>query len=188
MSHGAVAHHPSRGPREWSPDQLAKIQKILAKYPTKQAAIMPVLWLAQDDFGWLDLDVMRLVGRTLEIPPSHVHAVASFYTMFKKVPTGRYVIDVCQTLSCALVGADKIIAHLEKILDLDEHGNSKDGLFTLHKVECLASCGTAPMMQINEHFYEFLTPESVDQIIAGLRSGNPLPTPRPEVDEWAPRS
>jgi hypothetical protein len=110
--------------------------------------------------------------------------------MFKKVPTGKYVIDVCQTLSCALVGADKIIAHLEAILDLDEHGNSRDGLFTLHKVECLASCGSAPMMQVNEHFYEFLTPASVDAIIAGLRNGNPLPTPRPEVNEWqwAPRS
>lgn len=190
MSHGAVAHHPSRGPREWSPEQLAKIQVILAKYPTKQGAIMPVLWLAQDDFGWLDLDVMRLVARTLSIPPSHVHAVASFYTMFKKVPTGRYVIDVCQTLSCNLVGAEGIIAHLERILEPDAYGNSKDGLFTLHKVECLASCGSGPMMQVNDHFYEFLTPESVDQIVSGLRSGNPLPTPRPEANEWqwAPRS
>ena len=190
MSHGAVAHHPSRGPREWNAEQQAKIATLLAKYPTKQAAIMPVLWLAQDDFEWLDLDVMRLIARTLDLPASHVHAVASFYTMFKKVPTGKYVIDVCQTLSCALVGADRIIAHLESTLDLDEHGNSKDGLFTLHKVECLASCGSAPMMQINEHFYEFLTPASVDQIIGAIRSGNPLPTPRPEVNEWqwAPRS
>lgn len=189
MSH-AAAPPPSRGPREWTDAHKARLDVILAKYPTKQAAVMPVLWLAQDEFGWLDLDVMRLVARTLDLPPSQVHAVASFYTMFKKVPTGRYVIDVCQTLSCALVGADGIIAHLEKVLQPDEYGNSKDGLFTLHKVECLASCGSAPMMQVNEHFYEFLTPESVDQIIAGLRSGNPLSTPRPEASEWqwAPRS
>lgn len=189
MSHAAPSH-PSRGPREWSPEARARIDVILAKYPDKQSAIMPLLWLAQDEFEWLDLDVMRLVGRTLEQPPSHIHAVASFYTMFKKVPTGRYVIDVCQTLSCALVGADAIIAHLEKVLEVDEWGNSKDGLFTLHKVECLASCGSAPMMQVNEHFYEFLTPASVDQIIAAYRAGNPLPTPRPEASEWswAPRS
>jgi NADH-quinone oxidoreductase subunit E len=184
MSHAAAPAPASRGPREWTAEQRAKIDVILAKYPTKKAAIMPVLWLAQDDFGWLDLDVMRLVGRTLDVAPSHVHAVASFYTMFKKVPTGRYVIDVCQTLSCALLGADRIIAHLEKVLDLDAYGNSKDGLFTLHKVECLAACGSAPMMQVNDHFYEFLTPESVDQIVAAFRSGNPLPTPRPEASEW----
>jgi NADH:ubiquinone oxidoreductase subunit E len=102
-------HVASRGPREWNDAQLAEIATILAKYPTKQAAIMPVLWLAQDSFEWLDLDVMRLIGRTLDLPPSHVHAVATFYTMFKKVPTGRFVIDVCQTLSCQLVGADRII-------------------------------------------------------------------------------
>lgn len=177
-------HVASRGPREWAPEQKAQIDTILAKYPTKQAAVMPLLWLAQDTFEWLDLDVMRLVARTLDLPPSQVHAVASFYTMFKKVPTGRYVIDVCQTLSCALVGADKIIAHLERVLEVDENGDSKDGLFTLHKVECLASCGSAPMMQVNEHFFEFLTVESVDQIIAAYRSGNPPVTPQPKASTW----
>jgi NADH-quinone oxidoreductase subunit E len=185
MSHAAPPRPAGpRVERAWSPEHLAQIEQIVARYPTKQSAVMPVLWLAQDHFGWLDLDVMRLVGRTLDIPPSQVHAVASFYTMFKKVPTGKYVIDVCQTLSCQLVGSDRIIAHLEKILDLDEYGNSKDGLFTLHKVECLASCGSAPMMQVNEHFYEFLTPESVNEIIAAFRAGNPLSTPRKEASEW----
>ena len=189
MSHNGL-QVASRGPREWTPEQRVKIDEIISRYPTKKSAIMPVLWLAQEAFDWLDLDVMRLVGRTLELPASHVHAVASFYTMFKKAPTGKYVIDVCQTLSCQLVGSDKIIAHLEKVLQVDAHGNSADGLFTLHKVECLASCGSAPMMQVNDHFYEFLTPDSVDEIVAAFRAGNPLSTPRKEADEWqwSPRS
>lgn len=174
----------SRGPREWSPEQKAQIDKILARYPTKQAAVMPLLWMAQDAWDWLDLDIMRLIGKTLELPPSHVHAVASFYTMFKKAPTNRYFIQVCHTLSCAIVGADKIVEHLERRLELDEFGNSKDGLFTVLRVECLASCGSAPMAQINEHFYERLTPEIVDQVIEALRSGKNLPEPRPEADQW----
>ena len=174
----------SRGPREWSPEQSAMIEAILAKYPTKQAAVMPVLWLAQDAWDWIDLDIMRLVGRTLEIPPSHVHAVASFYTMFKKAPTNKYLIQVCHTLSCALVGADKIIQHLERSLECDENGNSKDGLFTIVRVECLASCGSAPMAQINEHFYERLTPELCNSVIEAIREGRTLAEPRKEADEW----
>lgn len=183
MSHAAPSAK-SRGPREWSAEQAAEIETILAKYPTKKAAIMPVLWLAQDAWDWLDLDIMRLVGRTLDLPPSQVHAVASFYTMFKKAPTNKYLIQVCHTLSCALVGADKIVEHLEARLETDEHGNSKDGLFTIMRVECLASCGSAPMAQINEHFYERLTPELCDSVIEALRTGKTMTEPRKEADEW----
>ncbi len=184
MSSHSTPIPPSRGPVEWSASDAVKVADIMSRYPTKQAAVMPLLWLAQDQWEWIDLDVMRLVARTIDCPPSQVHAVASFYTMFKKAPTGKYLIQVCQTLSCALVGAEKIMAHLEKRLEIDDHGNSRDGLFTLLRVECLASCGSAPMMQVNDHFYERLTTETCDQIIAGLRSGKPLALPRPEVDEW----
>lgn len=174
----------SRGPREWSEAQHAEIAAILTRYPTKRAAVMSVLWLAQDAWDWLDFDVIRLVARTLDLPPSHVHSVATFYTMFKKAPTGRYLLQVCHTLSCALVGADAIVNHLERVLQCDAHGNSPDGLFTVMRVECLASCGSAPMMQVNEHFYERLTPAVVDEIIAELRSGRTPPGLRREVDEW----
>jgi len=183
MSHAAPTP-PSRGPREWTAEQAARIPEILGRYPTKKAAVMPLLWMAQDEWDWLDFDVIRLVARTLELPPSQVQAVATFYTMFKKAPTGKYLLQVCHTLSCALVGADRIVEHLERSLDVDEHGNSKDGLFTVMRVECLASCGSAPMMQVNEHFYERLTPATVDQIIDGLRSGRQPPGLRPEVDQW----
>ena len=175
---------PSRGPVEWSEAQQAEIAQILTRYPTKQAAVMSLLWMAQDRWDWLDFDVIRLVARTLELPPSQVQAVASFYTMFKKAPTGTYLLQVCHTLSCALLGADRIVAQLERKLEVDAYGNSKDGLFTVLRVECLASCGSAPMMQVNEHFYERLTPAIVDQVIDGMRAGRPLTTPRPEVDQW----
>lgn len=183
MSH-ATPSAASRGPREWSPEQSAEIAQILTRYPTKQAAVMPLLWMAQDAWEWIDLDVMRLIARTLDLPPSHVHSVASFYTMFKKSPTNRYFIQACHTLSCALVGAEALIAHIERRLELDAAGNSKDGLFTLSRVECLASCGSGPMAQINEHFYERLTPEIIDQVIEGLRAASNLPVPRPEADQW----
>jgi NADH-quinone oxidoreductase subunit E len=175
---------PSRGPVDWSAQQQAEIEQILTRYPTKKAAVMSLLWLAQDTWDWLDFDVIRLVARTLELPPSHVQAVATFYTMFKKAPTGKYLLQVCHTLSCALVGADAIVEHLEQTLGCDAYGNSRDGLFTVMRVECLASCGSAPMMQVNEHFYERLTPAIVDQVIDGLRSGRVLPGLRPEVDQW----
>ena len=183
MSHSAPSA-ASRGPREWSPEQRAEIDTILARYPTKKAAVMPLLWMAQDAWEWIDLDIMRLIGRTLDLPPSHVHAVASFYTMFKKAPTNRYHIQVCHTLSCAIVGADRLVEHIERRLEIDEHGNSRDGLFTLLRVECLASCGSAPMAQINEHFYERLTPQIVDEVIDALRKGAHLPEPRAEADQW----
>lgn len=189
MSVGATspAGKPT-GANAWPAADRARIDEVLTHYPTRKAAILPVLWIAQERFGWIDLDVMRLVARTLDLPPSHVHAVATFYTMFKKQPTGKYLFQVCHTLSCALVGADKLVEHMEKTLQLDEHGNSADGLFTVMRVECLASCGSAPMMQINDDFYERLTPQQVDQIVDALRNGKPIPVPQ-QVNQWTfPRS
>ena len=176
--------HRIDGPVEWSAAEEAEIAQIVARYPTKRAAIMPVLWFAQRKWGWLPFDVMRLVAKTLELKPSEVLEVASFYTMFKKEPTGKYLIQACHTLSCALVGADRIIRYIENKLQLDENGNSPDGKFTLMRVECLAACGSGPMMQINDDFYELLTEKRVDEILDGMRAGEPLPLPRPEVDQW----
>ena len=172
------------GPVSWDAADDAKIAEILARYPTKRAGMLPVLWMAQRKWGWLSLDVLRLVAATLELPPSEVLAVASFYTMFKKQPTGQYLIQVCHTLSCKLRGADGIVEHIERSLGIGPGETTPDGLFTLMRVECLASCGSAPMMQINDDFYEWLTPARVDEILAAMRAGDPLPTPRPEVDEW----
>ena len=183
------AHHAApvveiKGPIEWTEAEKAEIEEIVARYPTRRSATLPVLWMAQRKFGWLSLDVIRLCARTMELKPSDVLAVASFYTMFKKQPTGKYLIQVCHTLSCALGGADAIVDHIKRTLNITEGETTPDGLFTLMRVECLASCGSAPMMQINDDFYERLNPAVVDQILDGLKSGKPLALPRPEVDEW----
>lgn len=172
------------GPIVWTETEKAEITELLGRYPTKRSATLPLLWKAQRKFGWLSLDVMRLVAETVGSPPSEVLATASFYSMFKKEPTGKYLIQVCHTLSCQLGGSERVVAQLKKSLGIHEGETTPDGLFTLMRVECLASCGSAPMMQINDDFYERITPDSLDQVLAALRAGKPLSTPRPEVDEW----
>lgn len=168
----------------WTAEQSAEIETIVAKYPTRRAAIMPVLWMAQRQWGWLSHGVMRLVATTLELPPSHVLSVASFYTMFKKAPTGKYLIQVCHTLSCELGGADRIVDYIGKKLGIGVGETTADGKFTLMRVECLAACGSAPMMQIDDDFYELLTEAKLDAILDGLAADAPLPLPRPEVNQW----
>ena len=158
------------------------IAGIVARYPTSRAAIMPVLWKAQRKWGWLSLEVMGLVARTLELPPSHVLSVATFYTMYKKEPTGRHLIQVCHTLSCALVGADRLVAHIEQALGIKVGETTADGKFSLMRVECLAACGAGPMAQINDDFYELLTEDKMDAILAALT--NDRSYPRPEVNQW----
>lgn len=182
QTHNHASAAEVEGPVVWTAEEAAKIEEIAARYPTRRSAILPVLWMAQRKWGWLSLNVMRLVGSTLSLPPSEVLAVASFYTMLKKQPTGRYLIQVCHTLSCALGGADSVVAHLKKHLGIQEGETTPDGQFTIMRVECLASCGSAPMMQINDDFYERLSPEKIDAILADLRAGRT--PPRPEVDKW----
>lgn len=179
-----MSRYAVQGPVAWSDADQAELATIQARYPTQRAAVMPVLWHAQRKWGWLHPEVMRLVAQTLNLKPSEVLEVASFYTMFKKEPTGRYLIQVCHTLSCALAGSDRIIRYMQDKLQLDAHGNSPDGRFTLMRVECLAACGSGPMMQINDDFYELLTEAKIDEIFEALRADKPLPLPRPEVDQW----
>lgn len=172
------------GPVSWTEDELTEIAELMTHYPTRRSALLPILWMAQRKWDWLSFDVMRLVAQTVELPPSEVYSVATFYTMLKKQPTGTYLIQVCHTLSCQLSGAEQIITHIKDKLGIKEGETTPDGLFTLMRVECLASCGSAPMLQIDDDFHEQLTPESVDAILDGLAAGNPLPVPRPEVDKW----
>lgn len=172
------------GPVDWSDQDRAEIAELMTHYPTQRAALLPLLWMAQRKWGWLSFDVMRRVALTVDLPPSEVYSVATFYTMLKKQPTGKYLIQVCHTLSCKLAGADRIVQHVKDKLGIEEGQTTPDGMFTLMRVECLASCGSAPMMQIDDDFYEQLTPESIDRILEGLAKGEPLSLPRPEVDKW----
>jgi NADH-quinone oxidoreductase subunit E len=173
------------GPIVFDEAEHAEIEQIVGRYPTRRSAMLPVLWMAQRKWGWLSFDVMRTVAKVLEQPPSEVYAVASFYTMLKKTPTGQYLLQICHTLPCAMRGADALVALLEERLGIRCGETTEDGLFTLMRVECLASCGSAPMMQVNDDFHELLDESRVDAILNAIRAGSPLSTPRPEVDEWA---
>jgi NADH-quinone oxidoreductase E subunit len=136
---------------------LAEYREILPRYPTRRAALMPTLWLAQREFGWLSLPVLEYVAELMELPLAWVTSVASFYTMYWKEPKGRWHIQLCRNLSCALRGAIDIQRALEDRLGIRDGERSADGRFSFEEVECLASCGTAPCLQINNaDYYENL--------------------------------
>ena len=153
---------------QFSPAAKAKFDEILTRYPVKRAAIMPTLWLAQEEFGWLSSEVLEYVAGLLELTPAFTASVASFYTMYYKQPVGTHHVQVCTNLSCALVGADRIVDCLRKRLGIEVGETTADKKFSLSVVECLASCGTAPMMQINDDYWENLTPERTLEIIDRL--------------------
>jgi NADH-quinone oxidoreductase E subunit len=153
---------------EFTPKGKEKIKEIAARYPDAQAATLPALWVAQGEAGWINPAVCNAVAELLGVTPAHVLGVATFYTMFKKEPGGRHLIQVCSTLSCSLMGAESVVDYLERKLGIRCGETTPDGRFTLMKVECLASCGSAPVMQINDDYYESLTEAKIDEILAGL--------------------
>ncbi|MCI0370434.1 MAG: NADH-quinone oxidoreductase subunit NuoE [candidate division NC10 bacterium] len=144
--------------------------EILTRYPDKRSALLPSLHLVQREQGYLSPPAMEEVARRLNLQPVEVLQVATFYTWFNLKPVGRHRLQVCHNLSCTLVGAERIIATLEEELKIGENETTPDGLFTLQRVECLASCGTAPMMQVNEDYHENLTPEKVRALLAQWRA------------------
>jgi len=148
---------------------LAEYRQTLRRYPTRQAALIPTLWIAQREFGWISPEVEEYVARLMELPVAHVHGVVTFYTMFYRKPVGRFNLEVCTNLSCRLRGADEIVNCIRKRLGIEPGRTTPDGKFTLSTVECLASCGTAPMLQLNhEDFHENLTVDNVLKLIDEL--------------------
>ena len=154
---------------EFSASALEKFRDIVARYPRKEAAMLPVLYLAQREFGHLGPEAVDYVARLMDQPPARVHGVVSFYTMFNTKPIGRHHIQICRTLSCALAGAERITAFIQQRLGIGPGETTADGRFTLSEVECLASCGTGPMMQVNDDYYENLTEERVAAILSELK-------------------
>jgi len=154
---------------QFSPQSLQEFDKIVAKYPHKNAAMLPVLYLAQKEFGYISSDVMEYVAEMMDVPVARVLGVVTFYTMFNTKPIGRHHIQVCRTLPCALAGARSITAAIKDKLKIDLGETTPDGRFTLTEVECLASCGTAPMMQVNDDYYENLTEKNVGEILDRLK-------------------
>ncbi|MCK6601801.1 MAG: NADH-quinone oxidoreductase subunit NuoE [Bacteroidetes bacterium] len=150
-------------------ENLRLIEAEKKKYPTVESAVMPVLWIAQQQNGnWLSEEAIQAVAGVLDLSPAHVIGVASFYTMYNKQPVGKYHLQVCSNISCSLNGAKKIIHHLEKKLNLTLGETTPDGLYTFSEVECLGSCGTAPAMQVNDEYIENLTTEKVDELLKEL--------------------
>ncbi|MEE9193683.1 MAG: NADH-quinone oxidoreductase subunit NuoE [Thermodesulfobacteriota bacterium] len=153
----------------FEPGLLQKINDIISKHETQQSALIPVLWEVQDNFGWLSPQSMEEVAVMLDLPPTGVQNVATFYTMFFTEPAGKHIVWVCRTLSCALKGAEHIEHHLCERLNLNTGDTTEDGSITLMEAECLASCGTAPAMLVDDTLYENLTREKVDNIIDSLK-------------------
>jgi NADH-quinone oxidoreductase E subunit len=146
-----------------------RIQTLIRKYPHPRSALIPALQLAQEEEGWLKPEVIRQVAEMFSLPPNEVYEVASFYTMLFKRPVGKYVIWVCSNISCLLCNSDSILSYVERKLGIKPGQTTPDGLFTLFEAECLASCGTAPVVQINDVYHENLTPEKLNQILDGLK-------------------
>ena len=146
----------------------AKVDRLVARYPEPKAAILPVLWEVQKANGWVDLESERWVAERLGVSEAHVHGAVTFYTMYKTRPMGKYHIQVCTTLSCMLRGSDDLVRHLENKLKIKVGEVTGDGKFSLVRVECLGSCGTAPMFQLNDDYHEDLTLEKVDELLESL--------------------
>jgi NADH-quinone oxidoreductase subunit E len=153
-----------------SPDRERKLTEILERYPTKMAATLPLLHLCQEQEGWVSDEVMKWVAHRLDVQPSHVQGVVTFYTLYNQHPVGKHQVWVCRTLPCALKGGLDVLAHCEKKLGIHAGETTKDGKITLRTAECLASCGTAPMMQVDKEYHENLTRDRVDAILAKLAS------------------
>ncbi len=144
------------------------IRQAQARYPHPRSALMPALHIAQQELGWLPREALVQVADLLDLTPAEVLSVASFYTMYNRWPVGKYLIQVCTNVSCSLLGAEHLLEHISRKLGIRVGETTPDGLFTLVEVECLGSCGTAPVMQVNERYYEQLTAAKVDEILEEL--------------------
>ena len=151
----------------------ARIQELLKRYPTTKSAVMPALYIAQEECGYLTDDALAWVSSRVNLPLSHVMEVATFYTMYYKRPVGKYHVQVCRTLSCMLCGAKDLTAHLKNRLGLKAGEVSADGHWSFEEVECLGSCGSGAMVQINDVFFENLTPEKLDQLMDRIAKEQP---------------
>lgn len=159
---------------------MALVEKIIKRYPEgrEKSALLPILHIAQAEFGgWLSTETMDYVAGLLKLKPIEVYEVASFYTMYNLQPVGKCVLEVCHTGPCGIRGADDIIEYLENKLGIKAGETTADGMFTLKRVECLASCGTAPMMQVGNHYLENLSVEKMDGILEKLRETHDVPNP-----------
>ena len=170
---------------EFGPAALKEFEELIPRYPTRQATVLPALWIAQREFGWISTEVVEYVAKLTQLAPSHVYGVVSFYTMYNRQPVGRYMLQLCTNLSCQLMGAEEILASLEKKLGIGLNQTTEDRMFTLVEVECLADCEHAPMIQVNDRFVGPVTTESIGRLVDDLRAEAKKGTPSWEDPSWS---
>ncbi len=152
-----------------SEDAVQRIREVMAVYPAPRSALLAALHIAQNECGWVSREVMEDVGAVIGVDADQVEEVATFYTMYYTEPVGTYVLEVCKTAPCSYMGADEIIEYISRKLNIEPGQTTTDGLFTLFRVECLAGCHRAPVMQVNHRYYQDLTLEKVDALIDAAR-------------------
>ena len=152
-----------------SADARQKVEALKTRYETNQSALIPALHVAQADQGWLSPETQREVSEILGVSEQSVRAVVTFYTMFHQRPVGKYLLQVCRNLSCCLLGGQRLTKQISERLGIDEGETTKDGRFTLITVECLGSCGTAPVIMVNDAYHESVSPEGLDRLLAELK-------------------
>jgi len=158
---------------QFNEEELKKIEDVKSRYPQAQAALLPVLWMIQEKEGWISEESMRYAGDLLNVPYEHVLGVCTFYTMFNKKPRGKYHLQICTNVSCMLRGGYELFKHASDKLGIGNNETTADGMFTIEEVECLGSCGTAPMMQVNNReYYENLDAEKFSKIIEDFKKNH----------------
>ena len=167
----------------WSRDTEARATAIVARYPDPRSAVMPLLYLAMHEDGHLTDEGMRRVGKITGLTPAQVQAVATFYTMYKREPAGRYLVSVCTSISCMLRGADEVLDAVAAVTGVPDGETGEDGLFSVEHVECIGACGGAPAVQVNYELVEGLTPDHAADMCRWLREQQPATVLGDELQE-----
>ena len=176
----------------FSNTELQEIAELQKRYPKPMASLLPVLWRLQEKRGWLDDEAMEEAAAVCEVPKSHVQGVVSFYTMFFDKPMGKYHVQVCTNVSCMLCGGEKLLDEMKTKLGIQNLEHTADGMFSIEETECMGACGGAPMMAVNETFFEKVTSAEASDVIDHIRAKAEIPTPKffpqmPELTEAANR-
>jgi NADH-quinone oxidoreductase subunit E len=155
-------------PAEFPPEALARIEKILKRYPTRQAALLPILWVAQETWGWISKEAAEEVAKIVEVSPAHVDGVLTFYTMFNLRPVGKNLLQICTSISCHLAGAERLVERCRERLGVNLEQTTPDGKFTIIEVECIAGCDKAPSLMVNDTYHEPVDEKALDALLDRL--------------------
>jgi len=154
---------------EFPPEVKQRFEEVLTRYPNKEAALLPTLHLVQETWGWISPEAVHYVSGLLDLSPATVFGVVSFYDMYRQKPMGKYNLRVCTNLSCMVTNAYDIYEHLCEKLQVAPGEETKDGMFSVIEVECLGSCGTAPVVQVNDDYHESMSVEKMDDLLGKLK-------------------